>query len=255
VATVHPIERLRAVARASGAPPSLLAREAASTLGSFAHDPTLLLVSARRLLAHHPDAGPLWWLVARVLDAADPDAEAWIAAGELDDDPTVDVLADAFPSERTVAFADRSDVLLDAVAERDDVDVVIVGDPMARRQRRGPSLLVVEPDELRHYVGPGDVCVTEVRAMGPDGWVGAPRAADALASARAAGAETWAVAGVGRVLPRALLQALASHLHEPARGLAPLSLLDVVVGPDAVVEPEDAAVRPSCPVPPELLRF
>jgi hypothetical protein len=253
VAHVHPIERLRAVARASGAPPTVLAREAASTLGSFAYDPTLLMVSARQLLAHHPDAGPLWWLVARVLDAVDADSEAWIASGELDDDGTADVLADSLPAERVVALADRADVLLDALTERDDVEPLFVGDPMARRSRRGPSFLVVEPDELGAYIGAGDVCITEVRALGPDGWLGAPGAVEALVAARAAGAETWAVAGVGRVLPRPLVHAMAVRLDRCE--LAPLGLLDVVVGPDGVVEPDEAAHRPTCPAPPELLRF
>src|SRR5437660_12821098 len=99
---MHPIERLRYVARADGAGPSLLVREAAGALAGFADDPAALVTACRRLVDRHPTAGPMWWLAARVLAADDPGMEAWSSAQVLDDDVTPSVLADHLPADATV---------------------------------------------------------------------------------------------------------------------------------------------------------
>ena len=44
---MHPIERLRYVARSSGAPQAVLVRETASALGSLAFDPAGLVTACR----------------------------------------------------------------------------------------------------------------------------------------------------------------------------------------------------------------
>src|SRR5215212_5910505 len=69
--TVHPIERLRYVARASGVDQALLVRETASALGAFGSDPAGLVTACRRIVSRHPTAGALWWLCGRVLTAGD----------------------------------------------------------------------------------------------------------------------------------------------------------------------------------------
>src|SRR5687768_16760346 len=100
---MHPIERLRHVARADGARPSLLVQEAASALASFGSDPAGMVTACRRLVDRHPAVGPMWWLAARVLCADDPVAEAFRAAGEVEADPTPRVLAARVPMEGAVA--------------------------------------------------------------------------------------------------------------------------------------------------------
>ncbi len=90
---MHPIERLRAVARAGAAPPSLLAREAAGALGIFGDDPAGLVTACRRLLDRQPACAPLWWLSSRVLSALDPSVEARASVAALEDDPTEEALA------------------------------------------------------------------------------------------------------------------------------------------------------------------
>ncbi|MBA3655450.1 MAG: hypothetical protein H0W70_14800, partial [Actinobacteria bacterium] len=99
---MHPIERLRYVARARGAGPTALGREAAGALAGFADDPPALVTACRRLVDRHPTDGPVWWLAARVLAAADPGSEAWRAAEELADDPTPGELAAGLPGDATV---------------------------------------------------------------------------------------------------------------------------------------------------------
>src|SRR6476661_5028206 len=99
---MHPIERLRHVARVEGAGPSRLGREAATALASFGDDPTGLVTACRRLVERHPSAGTMWWVAARVLAASDPVGEAWRAAEELDDDDTPAALLRVLPSEGTI---------------------------------------------------------------------------------------------------------------------------------------------------------
>lgn len=88
------------LARHSGEEPESLAVATARTLASFAHDPAGLLVACRRLVAHHPDTAPMWWLAARILATANPAREAAACAYELETDPTPRHLADALSSMR-----------------------------------------------------------------------------------------------------------------------------------------------------------
>ena len=69
---MHPIERLRYVARASGADQAVLVEETAHALRAFLDDPNGLVTACRRIVDRHPTSAPLWWLCARVLTAPDP---------------------------------------------------------------------------------------------------------------------------------------------------------------------------------------
>src|SRR5665213_698258 len=100
---MHPIERLRYVARAGDADPSLLAEEAALALGALASEPRALVPAARRLLEFHPSCAPLWWVCAELLSADRPEARAEELADALSDDPTADELAAALPGAATLA--------------------------------------------------------------------------------------------------------------------------------------------------------
>src|SRR3954462_3905761 len=99
---MHPIERLRMVARAAGEGPALVAQEAAGALASFGDDPAGLVTACRRLVDRNPSSGAMWWLAARVLASAAPVTDAWDAADELDTDPTADRLSRELPAEGTV---------------------------------------------------------------------------------------------------------------------------------------------------------
>lgn len=88
---MHPIERLRYLARVDPSHVELIAREAAETLlacGGSAE----LVVACRRLLERHPACGPLWWVTATALTSADPAVGLLHTLGALDDDPTADLL-------------------------------------------------------------------------------------------------------------------------------------------------------------------
>ena len=83
---MHPVERLRYVARATGYPQSVIVSETARALASFASDPQGLVTACRRMVQRQPGSAPLVWLCARVLCAGDPYAEIRAALEELEDE-------------------------------------------------------------------------------------------------------------------------------------------------------------------------
>jgi hypothetical protein len=227
---VHPIERLRAVARARDLEQTLLASEAASVLGSLAFDPMSLLTSCRRLIDRHPAAGALWWACARLLAADDARAEARRIALDLDDDPARIDLSLELPDGASVAVvpdaAGGSDLAGDLTGMRDDLDVVVFdgGAPV-----RGPA---------------DGILLVETGAAGPGRFLGAAGAGEALAQARQAKAEVWLLVAVGRRLPGPLFDALVTRADTAAGEVLPID------GVDRIVEPRQVP----CPCPPELLR-
>src|SRR3712207_3601628 len=114
---MHPIERLRWVARSPEGDLSMVAAEAADALASFADDPAGLVVASRRLIERRPSAGPLWWLASRVLCALDPALEALTAAADLERDRTPVVLAGDLPGG-TVAVVGWPDLASTALRMR-----------------------------------------------------------------------------------------------------------------------------------------
>jgi hypothetical protein len=71
----------------------------------------------------------------------------------------------------------------------------------------------------------------------------------------------WVVAGVGRVLPGPLWDALLARLDAGAQEpwdrsveLVPVNLIADLVGPDGRLPAVDGLARAGCPVAPELLR-
>lgn len=263
----HPIERLRYVARAGGAGTSVLAEEAAAALGRFASDPPALVTGCRRLVARNLTSGPLWWLSARVLAAADPMAEAMRAAHDLASDPTPATLAQLLPDDATVAVLGWPEQLGDALRKRGDLEVLVVdalgeGSAFVRRL----EMVEVEAVDVRESglgsaVADADLLLLEASALGPGGFVAIAGSRAAAAVARSAQVPVWVVAGVGRVLPGRLWDVLTSELDaeddpwELPEEVVPIDLADQVVGPDGCVPAADAHTRADCPVSPELLKL
>ena len=92
---MHPIERLRYVARSRGAPPEVLVGESAAALVSFRGDPAGMVAACRRIVDRQLECGPLWWLCSRILCGLDPLADARDATAEFEADPTPGRLAAA----------------------------------------------------------------------------------------------------------------------------------------------------------------
>lgn len=238
---MHPIERLRYVARAGVVPVGPLVREAATALSSFAEDPKGLLTSCRRLLDRRRDCGPLVWLAARMLAAMDPRAEAARVVSELDADTTERVLQQGLDS-----LAAGSSIL--AVGE--------LGAFSAALEDR-PDLLWMESDDPE-AAGTADLVLIVSDCVGPSQALVAAETVPVAESARGCGAPVWLIAGAGRILPGPMWDLLSAG-HRPddpsVRGLAVLDLhrfVTRVATPSGLRTPAEAARSSDCPVVPEL---
>jgi hypothetical protein len=264
---VQPFERLRAIAR-HGGDDRLLVAEAADCLGEFDDDPAALVVTCRRLLHHHPERAPLWWLCARVLAAPEPSEAAWDAEALVRDDRTADRLSGLlpFPADHPVAVLGWPELSGAALALRPDLEALVVRDERSAhtgderwRARLARSDASARPVDLVEAVAlePSHLLV-EVAGAGPEELLVAEGTADAIATLSRPGLVVWLVAGVGRVLPQRLFEAMLRGIGDPEdHGLERLDVqaADRIAGPTGLVRPEQLARRVDCPVAPELLRF
>src|SRR6185295_18532075 len=167
-----PFERLRALARHAGDDTELVL-ETADCLGDFGPDPTQLVTVCRRLLAHHPACGPLWWLCARVIAAPDPVAAARDASDRLMRDGTASRLASSlpFPHDDPIAVLGWPETTGAALAERPDLDVAVIRtDSTARRLRARSGDDALRPrvvDMTEVLVAPPTHLLVEVYAASP----------------------------------------------------------------------------------------
>jgi hypothetical protein len=265
---MHPIEHLRYVARAAGADPALVAREAASALAEMARmEPAGLVPSCRRLVERHLTSAPIWWLSARLLGADDVPAEARAAIADLNGDATEDHLAAVLPDSATVLLLGWPDICSAALRSRGDVEVLVVdaggeGAALVRRLReRGGDAALVPESGTGPAAGVVDLVLVEALAAGPGGVLAAPGSMSAAAVAAHRGVPVWAVAGVGRVLPERLWDALVARLDqsddEPwdrAVELVDASLLTAVAGPEGLIDTNSGLRAATCPAAPELFR-
>jgi hypothetical protein len=265
---MHPIERLRYVARVDGADPGLVASEAASALGEVAaSDLGGLVTGCRRLIDRHPTNGALWWLSARLLTAPEPTDAAREAAAGLLHDPTPRRLATALPDDTSVLAVGWPDAVAETLRRRGDLEVLLVdsggdGSSLARRlQADGAAVSVVPDAGVASAATVAGIVVVEALAAGPSGLLAAPGSHAAAAVAHQMGVPVWAVTGVGRVLPEGLWAALLARFDdtglEPwdrAVELVPATLIDAVVGPEGRRDVADGLTDATCPTAPELLR-
>jgi hypothetical protein len=261
VARVHPIERLRAVARARDVDQRVLAREAAMVLGALANDPLGLVTSCRRLLDRHPGAGALWWSCARLLDAADPRAEVRAVVTDLaDDDGVLRPLSLDLPERSTVVVvpdvAGGSELVDRLAVRRGDLVPVEAADPaldlaavvdagaaLGLDAADGPDAPGPGPARVGTAPGSGPTLVlVEAGAAGPDRFLAVSGTGEGIAAARARGLPVWLVVGPGSRLPGPLFDAAAARA--PECEVIPTSATDRLV---------EARSAP-CPCPPELLR-
>ena len=238
---MHPIERLRYVARAGVVPVAPLVRESAAALSSFADDPKGLLTSCRRLLDRRRDCGPLVWLAARMLTAMDPRAEAARVVSELDADTTGHVLErglDSLAAGSSVLAAGELGAFDSALYDRPDLEFMESYDPEG--------------------VGSADLVLITSDCVGPSKALVEAETVPVVEAARDRGTPVWLIAGAGRILPGQMWDLLHAR-HRPddpsTRGLAVLDLnrlVTRVVTPSGVRTPAEAARSSDCPVVPEL---
>lgn len=282
---MHPIERLRYVARAGDADPAMLAVEAAEALGSLAFDPRALVPACRRLIDAHPSCGPLWWVAARILVATDARAAAQTASDLLLGDPTAEELAATFPAGATVIIPPRS-LLANAVALRPDLTVYVVGTPYRVRHalaRIGDAVdaVGIDPGYAEEALEVANLVVLQAIAASTPGVLVEVEEHELASQAVARGIDLWVATSEGTVLPPALFEALRGRLGaagdddlveeafddeyfvapgrtSPRRPqhrveLVEAPLLRAVVGPTGTDGAHEALRRADCAAPLELL--
>lgn len=234
-------------------------REAAAALAGLGDDPGGLVLSCKRLVERHPTSGPLWWLCARLLGAADARAEAWRCADAVSEDTTPAHLAAVLPEGGVVTVVGWPELVSETLHRRGDLEVLVIdaqgeGGAFARRLQRADVDAVEVPEAgTAAAAAASDVVVLEASALGAEAFLAPSGSRAAAAVARSAGVAVWLVAGVGRALPERLWQAVTARLDcespwDEEVEIVPLDLVDAVVGPE-----EGVVVRPDCPVAPELL--
>lgn len=262
---MHPIERLRYVARSSGAASSALVQETASALRAFGGDPQGLVTACRRIVSRQPTAGPLWYLAARALTVADGVAEAQRVAAAVADDRTPRELAHGLPQGATVVVVGWPDHTAAALSRRGDLRVRVVdsgGDGAALVDalvRADVDAFDVPDRGAGAAVAEADLVVVEATAAGAVGAM-VPHGSCAVAAvAKASGTPVWLVGGVGRWLPERLFGAMVDRVvsdlpwHDDAEIMS-LALVDEVAGPTGRITPGDAVAGIDCPPAPELYR-
>jgi hypothetical protein len=264
---VHPIERLRYVARATGAPGDDVVREAAASLAGFSQDPVSLVTACRRLIDRHAANGAIWWLCARTLTASDPGDEAWRCLDDLVSDPTVDELAHSLPDGAQVVVVGWPDRLAAAFARRGDVEVRVVdvegdGPGFVRSLERVDVAAVdIAASGLAPAVAASTIVVIEASAIGHEVALVAPGSWPVAAVARAAGIPVWLVGGAGRIVPQRMWPALVGRLGGAAtppweldHDHLPLHLVDQLVGAAGCEAVADGLRRCDTPDAAELRR-
>jgi hypothetical protein len=261
---MHPIERLRYVARVGGVDQGELVREASAALGGFGDDVGGLIVSCRRLLDRHPTAGALWTLSARLLATGDLAGEAWRFSEEVDGDPTVGHLARLLPEEARVCVVGWPELTALALPRRGDVEVLCIdasgdGAALARRLRGADVVAVDVPDAgAAAAAAHSDLVLLEANCSGPDGFIAPSGSLAVAATAHHAGVPVWVVAGAGRCLPERLWRVACDRLArddpwEAPEEVVPLDLAERMVGPKGGGPASDLATRADCAPVPELL--
>ena len=102
---MHPIERLRYVARSGTAPDRILVAESMPALAQFSSEPNALLVSLRQLIARQPDSPGLLCLAANMVNALDSLEAGYEVVDAFDADRTTDIAeAAAFLASESASF-------------------------------------------------------------------------------------------------------------------------------------------------------
>ena len=217
---MHSFEHLRYVARAHGADPVEVALSAADALAGVAHDPPAALVSARRLVEHHPVNAPLWSVCAHAVTSFDPYHDIDSAARAIANDPTATHLVDALEGASRICMVGWSGHLVDALVRRGDVHTLVLDsqgdgqDALRYLSRHDVSCELVAPEGLASAVEYADAVILSALSVGDDATLCAGGAMPLAAVAYCTEQPVWMVAAQGTRLPRILHHAMESNMRD-----------------------------------------
>jgi hypothetical protein len=262
---MHPAERLRFVARSSGAPQPMLVEEAAAGLVSFIDNSGALVMACRRVLARQTTSGPLVWLAAHILASPDPRAAARDCVERITIDRTARRLANWLPRDATVCVLGWPDVASAALAQRPDIHVLAVdvhgeGSGLVHwLEAQDLDADDVPTGGLGAAVISADVVVIEASAIGPSHAVAVAGSLAAAAVARTVDeVRCVLVGGVGRLLPARMFEGVERRITDQRAPwyaddeLVPLALFGGIAHDGGVDEVAVALRQTDCPVVAEL---
>ena len=261
---MHPIERLRYVARADGAGPALLVRETALALCAMEFDPQSLMLACRRVVERQPTSAQLWWLCANVLASPEPFRRARELAMVVERDETPGHLDDALPDDARVVIVGWPFTTVKCVAQRGDATMLVVdshgeGEALVDRLHDAEIAAELVPFEcVAAAVQQASVVVIEALACGPGQALAVGGSLAVVETARALGTPVWLVTGVGTRLPDALWRGMTSALalDDWRAGLDVVEVrrFERIIGPHGSTDDTSASLEAECPASTELLR-
>ena len=255
---MHPMERLRYVARADGTPQRILVSETADALLDVVDDHAGLVTACRQMVQRQPTSGALVWLAAHLLASDEPTGIVWDLVADFDRDPTERELAHAFDDGARVVTIGWPETITPAFGRRGDVSVTVLEGPVVAR--RLPQL-DVDPVEAplsgtAAALVDADVVVCEALAAGPDAFLAPAGTVPVLAAAERSGVAVWVVVPFGRALPEPLWRGLVRRLPESSvfadQEVVDGSLVSAAVGPSGRSSLAETIDAGGCPPAPEL---
>lgn len=261
---MHPIERLRYVARSQGMPQTIQLRETASAMMSFADDPASLLTACRRMVSRQPESGPQVTLASRLLTAPNPREAAWNMVEEMEEDRTDRAVINALPEDGVLCVVGWPELIGNRLTQRGDIEVLLAQTDSSSWGAAEQLLEMdvqatdVDPPGLGAAAAAADVTVIEAVAAGPDEVLARAGSLAAAAAANVSGRQVWLTTPVGTVLPQKMWTGLIGR-HE-LKGepweldyeTVPMHVVAKVFGPAGELDPADIMKHSSCPVAPEL---
>lgn len=236
-------------------------------LGAFRDDPAGLVAACRRIIDRQLTCGPLWWLCATILCSPEPMTDARRAADTLRSDPTASLLSSELPIDGTVTVVGWPEQIAPALRRRGDVEVLVVdvdgeSDDVARQlEELDVEAVAVRSRNLSAAVRASDVVLLDAMVAGPTSLMAPAGSAAAASVARHAGIPVWAVAGVGRLMPSSMFDAVERRWSErddpidAVEEIVATSMVDRIAGVGGVLELDAALTHTDCPVAPELFRL
>jgi hypothetical protein len=244
-----------------------LALGAADALAEVTHDPGALMVSARRLLEHHPTNAQLWSVCAHAVTALDPAHELRTRARALREDQTASHLAGALPDGATVCTIGWSGHVVDALVRRGDVRALVIDslgdgqDALRVLARNDCECELVAPEGIAAAVEAADVTVIHASAVGDTRFLACGGSLALASVAWCVERPVWLVAPEGSRLPGALFDPMVEAVRgRPDPWASGFDLVDhSIVG--TVFLPHRGGAGPGvlgaeepCPPATELLR-
>jgi hypothetical protein len=255
---MHPMERLRYVARSGGGDPTVILAETVEAIARLRPTPSELVPLCRNLVDRNPTCGPLWWLCAHLLANPDEVERGWRLIEEIDCDVTASHLAERLPAGSRVVTVGSPTTVAQALHRAGEVSVlaVLAGDEGHRlvraMDRVGVGVEPVAPEAILVALGHADLLLVEAEACSTADVVASMGSGLAAVAASAVGVPVWLVAGRGRRLPAGYVETIVGSLPGESE-VFDTACVSHVAGPDGVTSMTPDALAAECPAVPELL--